>query len=96
MSRQAQISTVSAGAGSTLALPINQARKSLIISAPVAGRVSFAFGQDAVLDSGLTLGVNQQPLVLTETELGDALKWQVNCIGDVGGRVVAILETFGP
>lgn len=94
--RQSKSYSVTAGVATVQALGPRPDRKALILSAPAAGRVSYALGEGAVLDSGITLHAAQQPLRLDVNELGEAITQAVSVIASAGAPVLSILEITGP
>ena len=84
--------TVSVGAVSTFLLPACERRVSLTISGVSSGIVSLGFGQPAVVNQGISVGLNMQPLVLTEATHGDMIKHDIFGIASAPPRPLALTE----
>lgn len=85
---------VTVGAASSRALPNNPNRSKLWVSSPSAGTVSLAFGETAVLNTGLTLKDTDHGQWLTYEELGERIHDSVFIIGS-GAATVGMVDTDG-
>lgn len=83
------------GVASSVLLANDPRREALILSQPAAGRVSFAFGEDALLDGGITLHAGGSPIQLTYAMLGEAIRDAVFGIADMS-RDVGMVEVYSP
>jgi hypothetical protein len=72
----------------------NEKRTALIISAGPTNRFTLSFGQDAVLDSGITVFPATRPLMLRQCDVGCAVKKQVSVISAVADQNVTFVEVL--
>lgn len=68
---------------STVLLGPNPRRVGVVLSAPAANRISYSFGNVAVLDSGITLHAGQAPITLHKDQCGFDVASQLNAIASV-------------
>lgn len=94
MPKTSKVHTIAVTAASTVALGASAHRDKIILSAPVAGRYSIAFGETAVLDAGITVHTVSQPVVITRDMVGDLLDHSITVIGS-GVFSVGWLEISG-
>lgn len=87
---------VTIGIASSQILGPNPRRKMLVLSSPRTNRVSYFFGEEAVLDGGITLSADRVPLVLTHDECGEALHEAIFAIAAVAPETVGIMEVNNP
>jgi hypothetical protein len=85
--------TVPAGASVQL-LQANEKRTALIISAGPTNRFTLSFGQDAVLDSGITVFPATRPLQLRQCDYGCAVKKQIFAISAAADQAVTFVEVL--
>lgn len=83
------------GVASSVLLGNDPRREALILSQPDTGRVSFAFGEAAVLDGGVTLHAGGSPITLTYAQLGEAIRDTIHGIADAS-HVVGMVEVYSP
>lgn len=80
-------------AASSKAFGVNPRRKALYFSPPTAGRYSVAFGEDAVLDKGITIYTATEGLWVTDDEIGVEMIQQVNVIA-AGAASAGAVEAY--
>lgn len=83
------------GVASSVLIANDPRREALIFSQPSAGRVSFAFGEDAVLDGGITIHSGGSPITLTYQHIGEAIRDAIHGIADMS-RDVGVVEVYTP
>ena len=96
MQRQSNPVAFVAGVASQQVLAPNPNRQVLILSAPSGARVSYAFGQPATLDGGITLQAGSMQLELTREHYGDVLTQALNVIASAAATNVGVFEVLGP
>jgi hypothetical protein len=79
---------VTVATSSTVLVPRDEARISLIIQAPLTNRFSLSWGADAVLDQGITLYPGAAPLILYLASHGSVVKGPIKAISAVAGQAV--------
>lgn len=94
MSQVDQQTVSVSNAASTPLVRENNKRTRLIISAPPTNRFTISFGQDAVLDQGITVYPATLPLVIDEQGYGCCIKKQINAISAVGTQNVTYVEVM--
>lgn len=87
--------TVTVAVTSTVVFGPNPRRVGLVLSAPAANRVSFAFGEPAILDAGITLHATQAPITLHKDTCGFDVTQQINAIASVQSDV-GVTELINP
>lgn len=87
-----QTHSVSVGLTSTVIIGPNPKRHALILTGVAAQDTSYGFGEDAVLNRGLTFPNATMPMVLKYDDLGDALYQSVRAITEIAPGVVGIVE----
>lgn len=80
------------GMSSTLLASALTGRVGLILSAGALNRYSVAFGQQAVLNQGITVYPGNQPLVLADRDLGGSLSQDIWAIMETAGESVGVVE----
>lgn len=88
--------SVTLGATSTPVVGPNERRIGVWFSAPASGRYSIAFGEAAVLDSGITIHAGQVPVFVTYDSCCDDVKQAITAIHSVGAVAVGFREISNP
>lgn len=78
--------------GSTRILDENAKRKAIILSPPPANAYEINFLSAAALGGGIRIPAGIRPVILTERELGDAIRGVVNAIAESNPQTVGITE----
>lgn len=92
--KTSKVRTISVTAASTIALGVSKTRDKVVLSAHATARYSIAFGEDAVLDAGITLQALVAPVVITREMVGDLIESPITVIGS-GVATVGWLEVSG-
>lgn len=87
--------SASADGTSRVALPPNQNRVAIILSSHATERYSIAFGEPAILDTGLTMQPLTEPVILSAGILGSALADEIRIVAS-GAANIGIVEVGGP
>ena len=74
----------------------NPRRVSVTLSPPIAGRSSFGFGEDAILDRGLTLHAGNNPVQLIKGQCAQDIERSIHIIHSAGGESNGFVEESNP
>lgn len=92
---QSKSHAITMGAASAVVLPNNPKRIRLILCPPVAGRYSVGFGEDAVLDRGITIFAGDHILELSKDYHGRDIERTIHVIGSVA-TTAGWFESYTP
>lgn len=77
------------------ALPADEHRQSITFSPALVESYSVGFGEDAVINRGLTVRAGMQPFTLTREQIGDAITLPMAIVGS-GVATAPLLTVSGP
>ena len=79
---------------STLLLEESTDRISIIVNSPASFKFTMSLASTAVLDEGISVYLNNRPIILTLAEHGQLVTLAWTAISETSAQDVTIIETF--